>query len=98
MFLGEDGLLFGKGFIVANDSDACLFDSHILNNGDQTPHCFLSNLTGVSMFVVDSHYRQFYYVDSTHSKVKVVDMITNREKEVFSDITGQVKISGMSPK
>ena len=90
-----DGLLFGKSIIVTNSTTACMYDIHIATNNKQPGDCFLTNMTDLTFFSVDSHERMFYYVDFSRSSINKVDMITKIEQTVYVDIAGAAAITGM---
>ncbi|CAG2231894.1 LRP4 [Mytilus edulis] len=89
----EHGFLFGKAIIMANSTDACMYDAHISTNAKPTSDCFLTNMSGLMYFAVDSHERQFYYIDEVSMSVKQVDMISNIEKVIY---TGSTAFSGFA--
>ena len=90
-----DGLLFGKSIIVTNSTTACMYDIHIATKNKQPGDCFLTNMTDLTFFSVDSHERMFYYVDSSMSSINKIDMITKRKQILYEDKMGASAISGM---
>jgi hypothetical protein len=90
-----DGLLFGKSIIITNSTDACMYDIHITTGNKQPGDCFLTNMTDLTFFSVDSHERMFYYVDFSMSSINKVDMITKIEQILYVDTAGAAAISGM---
>ena len=95
LFTGVDGLLFGKSIIITNSTDACMYDIHIATNSKLPGDCFLTNMTDLTFFSVDSHERVFYYVDHSMSSIKKVDMITKIEQILYVGTVGAETISGM---
>ena len=95
LFTDVDGLIFGKSIIITNSTDACMYDIHIATGNKQPGDCFLTNMTHLTFFSVDSHERVFYYVDHSMSSIKKVDMITKIEQILYMGTVGAETISGM---
>ena len=91
-----DGLIFGKSIIITNSTDACMYDIHIATRKKQPGDCFLTNMTDLTFFSVDSHERVFYYVDHSMSSIKTVNMITKIEQILYVGTVGDETISGLS--
>jgi hypothetical protein len=95
LFTDVDGLIFGKSIIITNSTDACMYDIHIATGNKQPGDCFLTNMTDLTFFSVDSHERVFYYVDHSMSSIKKVDMITKIEQILYMGTVGAETISGV---
>ena len=87
---GEHGFQFGQAVIIANRTDACMYDIHINTNAVAKPDCFLTNLTNLAYFVVDSHEKMFYYVDDRSSAIIQVDMISKSQKVIYTDTAASI--------
>lgn len=84
--------LYGKGLLIANDTDLCMLDIRVITGHESDARCFLSWKNNITHVAVDANQNKIYFTDDTSSRIQKHDIVLN----VTSIIATTSSVSGIN--
>lgn len=84
--------LYGKGLLIANDTDLCMLDIRVITGHKSDAQCFLSWKNNITHVAVDANQNKIYFTDDASRRIQKHDIVLN----VTSIIATTSSVSGIN--